>query len=360
MRVALSMRNVYQNMPVYLDPDDRIAGAWTEFFLGVPIPIERGEYNTVLEAELTRPRMLAHRARSAARAASYMVRKRALGEFVRNQRRVRAKGAQPLNMGLQTMSVREINRFRIRDADRRALLGDLLPYWHGRSLADVLQAELLSAGLYSRDMADFVMAVPGATSRQIAWITSCATIATIQGHVILDYDRVLAVGLDRMKRDVAALLDGADGSSADEVDFLRSIRVALDGAATFATRVADRVESELDRETDGERKQVLARLLADCRTVPHRPPESFRQAVQAMWTIKTAVEIAHPDQPAQLRPARPEPDRVLPARRRRRARHARRGAGASGELLLKVMSQNVRPESNVLSNFYHVSWARRR
>ena len=36
IRVALSMKNVYENMTHYVDPDDRIAGYWTEDFMGIP------------------------------------------------------------------------------------------------------------------------------------------------------------------------------------------------------------------------------------------------------------------------------------------------------------------------------------
>ena len=42
VRVALSMKNVLENMTIYIDPDDRIAGKWTENFIGIPIDIERG------------------------------------------------------------------------------------------------------------------------------------------------------------------------------------------------------------------------------------------------------------------------------------------------------------------------------
>ena len=44
-RVALSMKHVYEHMTMLVDPDDRIAGHWTEFFIGTPIDIEKGIFN---------------------------------------------------------------------------------------------------------------------------------------------------------------------------------------------------------------------------------------------------------------------------------------------------------------------------
>ena len=85
VRVALAMKNVYENMTQYLDPDDRIAGYWTEYFLGMPIDIERGVFNRVLAAELTKSSMVVHRLKSLLSAFVYVLRKRQLREFLRNK-----------------------------------------------------------------------------------------------------------------------------------------------------------------------------------------------------------------------------------------------------------------------------------
>jgi len=94
-------------------------------------------------------------------------------------------------------------------------------------------------------------------------------------------------------------------------------------------------------------------MLEICRKVPLKPAETFAEAVQAMWTVKVAIEIAHPvylhclgrvDQ--DLRPYY-EKD-VAEGRITREA-----AVELCAELLLKAMSQNIRPESNILSNFYH-------
>lgn len=52
VRVALSMKHVFENMNFNIDPDDRIAGTWTEYFLGIPIDIERGLFNNVFEIDI--------------------------------------------------------------------------------------------------------------------------------------------------------------------------------------------------------------------------------------------------------------------------------------------------------------------
>ena len=54
VRVALSLKNVYEKMHINLDPDDRICGTWTEYYLGIPIDIERGLFNETLKIMVKR------------------------------------------------------------------------------------------------------------------------------------------------------------------------------------------------------------------------------------------------------------------------------------------------------------------
>jgi formate C-acetyltransferase len=350
IRVATAMKHVYENMTHHLDADDRIAGHWTEHFLGVPVDIERGLFNTVLGAELSKPAMLRFRLTAGARSLNYMLRKRALLQFLRDQKTAAKAGGAPLDLGLKTMDERKINPFHIAPADKRELLGELLPWWRGRTLVDLLEGELTQAGLHSESMHEFAQALPGNTSKQVMMLASCATVATMQGHLILDYDRVLADGLTGMLAAVDARLEDP-ALTAAERDALRAQRIALEGVAVFAERLAERIAAEIERTPDAPAH--LHEMLAICRKVPLAPATTFREAVQAMWTVKTAVELAHPinlhcfgrlDQQlypyyaADLQAGRITPEAALELLE---------------ELLLKVMTQNLRPESNVLSNFYH-------
>jgi len=344
------MHNVYSKMIHHIDPDDRIAGTWTEFFQGMPIDIERGVFNDVLEGELSRRAMLGMRARNTARGLDYMLRSGSVREFVRNQRIVRSAGAPPVNLRMQTMPRREINPFEIERRDRRELLGELLPYWKGRSVVDRLERRLLESDLYSDGMYRFVTAMSGNTSRQVALLSTCASVATYQGHVVLDYERVLRLGLERMLEEVRQQRAVARDARRE---FLRALEISLHGVMVFARRLALRIERELDRTEDPTRRDELAGMLHNCRAVPRGPATSFEQAVQALWTVKTAVELALPVNlqcPGRL-------DQLLIRFYRsdlEQGRITREWARElMEELLLKNMTQNIRPESNFLGHFYH-------
>jgi len=353
VRVASAMKNVYENMTHYVDPDDRIAGYWCEYFLGIPIPIEKGEYNSVLEAEIDKKQIVKFRVKAMAQGLHYMIKKGALRDFMKNQKITKKSGTTPLNMNLKTMSERSINPYQIKEKDKRELLSDLLPYWKGRCLADRLQDELLESGLYSKDMHDFVMGIPGNTSRQVMMLSTAATIATIQGHVILDYRPVLEKGLEGMRDEVRDKLENSEGLDKDSIDFLKALDVSIEGVMIFASRLADRIEDEIKNTSHIKDRARLEEMLETCRKVPFRPAATFKEAVQCMWTVKTAVELAHP---VNLHCFGRLDQDLWPYYRddleagRINADEARE---ILEELLLKIMSQNIRPESNILANFYH-------
>jgi len=349
VRVALAMKNVYQNMTHYLDPDELIAGTWCEYFLGIPVDIERGVFNSVLEAELERRTMLRFRAAAAAKGVSYMLRKGMLREFVKNQKISKQSGSPPLNLGLATMAERKINPYQIKESDKRELLDELIPFWKGKTVTDRIEDELMRSGLLSEQMRDFVLAIPGNTSKQVMMLSTCATIASYHAHIILDYQPVLDKGLSRMKQEVEDRMEEARG---EDKEFLRSAAVAMEGVTVFAQRLAERIEKELE-SADEKRRAELEPMLARCKKVPLQPAGDFREAVQAMWTVKAAVELAHPVYLHCF--GRLDQDLYPYYRRDLEAGRVTREDAVEilSELLLKIMSQNIRPESNILSNFYH-------
>jgi len=352
MRVALAMKNVYENMTHYLDPDDHIAGYWCEHFLGIPVDIERGVFNSVLEAELEKKSMIKFRLGTVIKGIKYMIKKGMLREFIKTQKMAKKSGSPPLNMGFTTMSERQINPYQIDDKDKKELLSGLLPYWKGKTVVDKVEKKLMDSGLLSKEMYDFVLAIPGNTSRQVMMLSTCTTIASYHAHIIMDYGPILGKGLVKMAEEVKAESEKEDLTD-QERDFLQSLNVSIEGVIVYAKRLAEKIEHELGRTDDPKEKERLERLYRICSRVPLHPAETFEEAVQSMWTVKTAVETAHP---VYLH-CFGRLDQELWPYYRRDLEEGRIGREEAvellSELLLKIMSQNIRPESNILSNFYH-------
>lgn len=349
LRIALAMKHVYENMTHYVDPDDRIAGYWTEDFLGIPIDIERGIFNNVFRNELKKRSLIIFRIKSLLKSFWFLIKKRQLGTFLRNARY--SKGS--MNMGLTPMDKRDINPFSIRTADKPFLLKKLLPQWKGKTIVDLIEAEIRHSGLIAGNLLDFSAALPANNSKQILLVSMAANIALSQGHIIIDYETAINQGLLALKAEVEHQMTDKTSLTENEVTFLSAINIALEGIIIYARRLVEKLEAVCNAEMNPAQKEIYQKLLENCVNVPLHPPQSFRQAVQSAWTIKTAIELAHPvnlhcfgrmDQilyPYYKKDL--EEGRVTPDEARELLE----------ELLLKTMSQNIRPESNMLANFYH-------
>ncbi len=353
IRVALSMKNVYENMVHYIDPDDRIAGYWTEEFLGIPIDIERGVFNKVLETELKKGTLLRFRIGAILKTFNFLRKKKYLRTFFKTNKMLRAEGSQPLNFGVKTMDKRKINPFRIDKDDKKILLDTLLPQWIGKTIVNKLEEEIPKSGIISGNMVEFNNAMPANTSRQTLMVSMCATIATLQGHVILDYETPLKKGLLKMKEEIVAETNINSSLTSDERNTLEAIKIALEGVIIFAERLTAKLEEEYNNETEAEKKVILKKMLDNCKKVPLYPAETFYEAVQAAWIVKTAVEVAHP---VNLH-CFGRMDQIFYPYYRKDFEQGiitqDEALEILEELLLKVMSQNIRPETNLLANFYH-------
>ena len=107
VRVALAMKNVIEKMTHNIYPDDRIAGNYTEFFLGIPIDVERGLWNEVFEVELKKSSMIKYILKSNIRFILYMIRKYGLMALYRGIKETSAVGAAMPNIGTATLDKRK-------------------------------------------------------------------------------------------------------------------------------------------------------------------------------------------------------------------------------------------------------------
>jgi formate C-acetyltransferase len=345
------MKNVYEKMTHYVDPDDRIAGTWTEYPLGIPIDIERGLFNDVLRVELDRKSMIGHQVRSNARFLSYMVKRYGLAGAYRNIKNTKVVGAAMPSIGLKTMEERKINPHTIDPVDKKYLQKELLPYWKGKSMAEIVARNTEEEGLFPGDMRAFAAALPATTSKMYTFISPGAVIGTYQGHLVLDHDHAVRRGLIAMKDDVRKKLEDKNLTK-DEREFLHSVEIAFDGVIIYSRRLTEKLEQELGKATDPEMKTVLSSMLDNCRKAPLHPAETFHQAIQSFWTVTIATELANI---TNVHSAGRLDQIFYPYYKKDVAegRITREEARELfEELLLKIMTNNIRPESNFIGNFY--------
>ena len=109
------------------------------------------------------------------------------------------------------------------------------------------------------------------------------------GHLIPDYGRTLREGL----KGLVAYFERLRSETSDEghKEFLSALIITCEGAREFAARYAGearRLASECEEDT---RRAELLEIARVCDKVPWEPPETFHEALQALWFIHMLVMV---------------------------------------------------------------------
>ena len=114
------------------------------------------------------------------------------------------------------------------------------------------------------------------------------------GHVTVQYDKVLEIGLEGIIREAAAELAGCsvgDGDYARRHCFLEAVIMSCAAVIGYAGRYAALAAKEAQESTDAERKQELLQIASNCERVPAKGARSFQEACQSFWFIQQLLQM---------------------------------------------------------------------
>ena len=103
------------------------------------------------------------------------------------------------------------------------------------------------------------------------------------GHIVPDYAALLSKGLNGIRAETEAQL--ACTQDSQEIAFLQSAIISLDGVIQFAERLAERCEAEARRHAEQPRAAELREMAANLRQSPAGPARTFWQALQSVWLV---------------------------------------------------------------------------
>ncbi len=109
------------------------------------------------------------------------------------------------------------------------------------------------------------------------------------GHIIPDYKRALRMGLGGMVAYFQELADKSDDHGHRE--FLSALVICCEGARELAARYAGEARRLAEKAGEGERREELLEIARICGKVPWEPPETFHEALQALWFIHMLVMV---------------------------------------------------------------------
>lgn len=114
------------------------------------------------------------------------------------------------------------------------------------------------------------------------------------GHVTVQYEKVLAVGFEGIRKEAQDELDRCDpgdGNYITKSRFLQAVIISCNAAIAYAGRYAELAGKEAASCRDARRKGELLQIADNCAKVPAKGARTFYQACQSFWFVQQLLQI---------------------------------------------------------------------
>jgi formate C-acetyltransferase len=188
---------------------------------------------------------------------------------------------------LDELPTRTLDPFQVDDATKK-VLRRVSRYWKGKTHHDrnrSLVRALLPENLV--EAYDF-------TTHALDQVVSNRRMNDGDGHIIVDYEKVLKTGLVDAIRQAEAEARKLDLRSAEGQQkrlFLDSVTITCQAAVNFAHRFSLEAKRLAEQEDEPLRRQELLTIAANCERVPAFPARTFWEALRSCWFVHLLIQI---------------------------------------------------------------------
>ena len=185
---------------------------------------------------------------------------------------------------LDTIATRAQDPYVISEADKRTMREKLFPFWKGKSLAEACEKELRQKGLWEfgaeacvSDLTYHVFSGGGDTSPGYDIILFKKGILGLKAEAEAHLAHLLPANTDT----------AVSPANQEKIFFYQSAIKTCEGILAYAGRIAAHARELAAGESDPQRKAELESIAAVNDRVPAHPPQTFHEALQAIWTIQS-------------------------------------------------------------------------
>ncbi|WP_276814292.1 glycyl radical protein [Faecalibaculum rodentium] len=176
-------------------------------------------------------------------------------------------GLKWINEEFETLPTRPQDKFQVREEDIREFREEIYPYWHGRSMEDVISQNY------------------GPEISAMAKVVKINQKDHAQGHICPDTKLWLELG----PAGLAEKARRAKEEHPENPEFYDAVILVMEGARTFMRRYA-RLLEKTAAENEAYRDDLLD--LADiCEALADRGAQTFHEAVQSLWFLFTILHM---------------------------------------------------------------------
>jgi formate C-acetyltransferase len=183
---------------------------------------------------------------------------------------------------LDTIGTRAQDPFHISDEDKKIMKEELFPFWEGKSIDESCEQQYREAGLWELSGESYV--------------TDCSYHAVNGGgDSNPGYDVILMkkgmLDIQQEAKDHLAELEYENPEDIDKIYYYKSLIDTTEGVMIYAKRLSEYACQLAAKETDPQRKAELEKISAVNARVPAHKPETFWEAIQAVWTIESLLVV---------------------------------------------------------------------
>ena len=183
---------------------------------------------------------------------------------------------------IDTIGSRPQDPFYISDEDKRVMRDELFPFWEGKSVDEYCESQYREAGVWELSGESFV--------------SDCSYHALNGGgDSNPGYDVILMkkgmLDIQNEAKEHLAMLDYENPDDLDKIYFYKSVIDTTEGVMAYARRMSQYAAELAAKETNPQRKEELLKISEVNARVPAHKPETFWEAIQAVWTIESLLPV---------------------------------------------------------------------
>lgn len=179
---------------------------------------------------------------------------------------------------LDILDTRPLTSFKVSAQTRKAYEDKVIPFWQGKSIRDLLFAEMTpewkdayDAGIFTEFMEQ-----------------------RAPGHTVLD-DKIYHYGMLDFQKTIDVSLAKVDylndPEAYDKQQELKAMRIAAGALIRFAERYSQLALELAQKESDPARKKELEKIARVCAHIPAHAPRDLHEALQFYWFAHLGVTI---------------------------------------------------------------------
>jgi choline trimethylamine-lyase len=183
---------------------------------------------------------------------------------------------------IDTIGSRPQDPFYISEEDKRVMREELFPFWVGKSVDEHCEDQYREAGLWELSGESFV--------------SDCSYHALNGGgDSNPGYDVILMkkgmLDIQQEAKDHLAKLDYENPEDIEKIYFYKSVIDTTEGVMIYAKRLSAYAAELAAKETNPKRKAELLKISEVNARVPAHKPETYWEAIQAVWTIESLLVV---------------------------------------------------------------------